>query len=48
MKEYLYLVTGTLHGSVVIAKTEGEARRAFHAAWDGESIIDVSKTNNIP
>lgn len=34
-----YLVTGTLHGSVVSAESEGEARRLFHRAWNGESII---------
>ena len=36
-----YIVTGTLHGSIVYAKNEGEARRAFHKAWNGESIISV-------
>lgn len=36
-----FFVTGTYHGSIVIAKTEGEARRAFHRAWGGESIIHI-------
>lgn len=39
--EYLFAVTGTFHGSIVIAKTEGEARRIFHKAWKGESITHI-------
>lgn len=40
---YLFLVTGTLHGSHVYATSEGNARRAFHKCYNGESIIDVYK-----
>jgi hypothetical protein len=36
-----YIVTGTFHGSYVYAQTEGEARRIFHKAWNGESIIHI-------
>ena len=36
-----FFVTGTFHGSIVIAKSEGDARRAFHKAWGGESIIHL-------
>jgi len=39
-----YAVTGTFHGSIVYAKSEGEARRAFHTKYNGESIISVKKT----
>ena len=42
-----YLVTGTLHGSIIDAETEGEARRAFHDRWNGESIVQV-KTSTLP
>jgi hypothetical protein len=35
----LYFVTGTFHGSYVYAFTEGDARRAFHKKYNGESII---------
>lgn len=34
-----YAVTGTLHGSIIEAQTEGEARRIFHAHYNGESIM---------
>jgi hypothetical protein len=37
----LFAVTGTYHGSIVEAKTEGEARRAFHRYYGGESIINM-------
>lgn len=36
-----YLVTGTFHGSIILAVTEGEARRTFHAKYNGESILSV-------
>jgi hypothetical protein len=34
-----YVVTGTFHGSIISARTEGDARRAFHKHYNGESII---------
>jgi hypothetical protein len=34
-----FAITGTLHGSIVYADTEGAARRAFHKTYNGESII---------
>lgn len=37
----MYAVTGTFHGSIVIAKCEGDARRAFHKAYNVESILNV-------
>jgi len=36
-----YAVTGTLHGSIVIADSEGDARRIFHKYYNGESILTV-------
>lgn len=39
-----YAVTGTFHGSIVYAKSEGDARRAFHTKYNGESIISVKET----
>lgn len=39
-----YAVTGTFHGSIIQADTEGEARRAFHREWNGESIVFMRKT----
>ncbi len=38
-----YAVTGTFHGSIIYCHTEGEARRIFHAKYNGESILSVSK-----
>jgi hypothetical protein len=38
----LYLITGTKHGAHIYAKTEGEARRIFHAYYRGESITHVA------
>ena len=35
----LFYVTGTKHGSHIRAKTEGDARRAFHEFYSGESIV---------
>jgi len=43
--ELVWVVTGTFHGSIIGAKTEGEARRIFHKYYNGESIISVKKTN---
>jgi hypothetical protein len=41
----LFAVTGTKHGSLVEADSEGEARRAFHTAYNGESIIACKPTS---
>lgn len=38
-----YAVTGTFHGSIVYANSEGDARRAFHNYYNGESIIYIIK-----
>lgn len=35
----LWYVTGTYHGSHVYAVSEGDARRAFHDFYKGESIV---------
>ena len=42
---YSYAVTGTFHGSIIEAETEGEARRIFHKHYNGESITHVKKRN---
>jgi len=42
-----WAVTGTFHGSIIEADTEGEARRIFHNHYNGESIIHI-KRRNIP
>ena len=34
-----FAVTGTFHGSIIYATSEGEARRIFHKHYKGESII---------
>ena len=39
-----YAVTGTFHGSIVYAACEGDARRAFHRKYNGESITHIVKT----
>ena len=38
-----WAVTGTYHGSIIEAKTEGDARRVFHKYYNGESITSVLK-----
>ena len=40
-----YAVTGTFHGSIIEAETEGDARRMFHKFYNGESIIHIKKLN---
>lgn len=40
-----YAVTGTFHGSIVYANSEGEARRLFHKRYNGESITHVRQTS---
>jgi len=45
---YSYAVTGTFHGSIVEAESEGEARRVFHKYYNGESIIHIRKRGNLP
>ena len=42
----IYAVTGTFHGSIIEAKSEGEARRAFHKFYNGESIVHVKCLTN--
>ncbi len=44
----IFFVTGTFHGAVVNCNTEGEARRAFHWKYNGESIIHIHKTKYTP
>lgn len=36
-----FAVTGTYHGAIIYAETEGDARRLFHKKYHGESIINV-------
>lgn len=43
----LFFVTGTFHGSYVYACTEGDARRAFHAKYNGESITDIRQDGQL-
>ncbi len=45
---YSYAVTGTFHGSIIGAESEGEARRIFHKYYNGESIIHIRKRGNLP
>jgi hypothetical protein len=45
---YSYAVTGTFHGSIVEAESEGEARRIFHKYYNGESITHIRKRGNFP
>jgi len=45
---YSYSVTGTFHGSIVEAKSEGEAKRIFHKYYNGESITHVRKRGKLP
>jgi CheY-specific phosphatase CheX len=42
-----FAVTGTFHGSIVYAKTEGEARRIFHIYYNGESITNIREIKQI-
>jgi hypothetical protein len=37
----IFAVTGTFHGSIVFALSEGEARRCFHLKYNGESILSI-------
>lgn len=37
----VFAVTGTFHGSIIQADSEGEARRIFHKYYNGESITHV-------
>jgi hypothetical protein len=40
---FCWAVTGTFHGSIIEAETEGEARRIFHEHYNGESITHIRK-----
>jgi outer membrane lipoprotein SlyB len=42
----VYAVTGTLHGSIIEAINEGEARNIFHKKYNGESILYVKDISN--
>ena len=39
-----WAVTGTYHGALIYADSEGEARRIFHKVYNGESIIHIKTT----
>lgn len=39
--EKRFSITGTFHGSIIYARTEGVARRKFHQMYNGESIVTV-------
>ena len=45
---YTWAVTGTYHGSLIEAKTEGEARRTFHKHYKGESITHIKRKGKQP
>ena len=36
-----FTVSGTFHGSIIFAPSEGAARRTFHEYYNGESIINI-------
>lgn len=38
-----FAVTGTYHGSIIYANSEGEARRIFHKCYNGESILNCKQ-----
>jgi len=40
-KPIRFAVTGTFHGAIIYAFSEGQARRIFHQYYNGESIIDL-------
>ncbi len=42
-----WAVTGTVHGSIIVAASEGDARRAFHWKYNGESILCVKLTGGV-
>ena len=44
----MYAVTGTFHGSIVYAGSEGDARRAFHRHYNGESILNIKLIYLLP
>jgi len=48
LRDKIFAVTGSFHGSIVEAKCEGDARRAFHKAYNGESIIHIKEINCWP
>lgn len=41
-----YAVTGTFHGSIIEANSEGEARKIFHQYYNGESILYLKNISN--
>jgi hypothetical protein len=43
VKTYLFSVTGTFHGAIIEAQSEGKARKAFHEKYNGESITHLIK-----
>lgn len=42
----VFAVTGTFHGSIVQAESEGEARRIFHKHYNGESILYIKNISH--
>lgn len=47
-EDRIWFVTGTFHGSIVFAQSEGQARRMFHAAYNGESIVHITEKSYVP
>ena len=40
---FCWAVTGTFHGSIIEAETEGDALRMFHEHYNGESVTHIKK-----
>lgn len=36
-----FYLKGTIHAAVVDARSEGDARKAFHVIFNGESIVSM-------
>lgn len=46
LQKKIFAVTGTVHGSIITAISEGEARKIFHNYYKGESIILIKISTN--
>jgi len=47
-KYHTWAVTGTFHGSIITASSEGEARSIFHRHYNGETIVHIKKVKRSP
>ena len=46
-EEYLYIITGILHGALIVAESEDDARQTFLEYYGGEPIVSMKELGGL-